>query len=333
MGVGGSVLSASVELRSVPHTDLEVSRLVMGTMTFGSQVDEQGAADMVGRCLDEGVNMFDTANAYNEGRSEEILGKLIGPHRADVLIANKVFNPMSDAHDDRGLTKAAIHKAIEASLRRLGTDYVDLYYFHQPDWATDIEESLEALQNLVQAGKVRHAGLSNYAAWQIAEIHCLQAAAGGVRPQVSQQLYNLLARRIEDEYATFSDRYDIFDIVYNPLAGGLLTGKHGRDSTPQPGTRFALDMYRERYWDEAHFAAVEDLQSAASDAGLDLIQLSFRWLLGRDLVDAVLLGASSMAHLEANLEACRGARLDDDILKRCDEVWVRLRGPAASYNR
>lgn len=322
-----------MEMRPVPYTDLEVSRLVMGTMTFGSQVDEQGAADMVGRCLDEGINMFDTANAYNEGRSEEILGKLIAPHRAGVLIATKVFNPMGDAPDDRGLTKAAIRKAIEASLRRLGTEYVDLYYFHQPDWATDIEESLEALQDLVDAGKVRHAGLSNYSAWQIAEIHGLQAATGRPRPHVSQQMYNLLARRIDDEYAGFSTHYDIFDIVYNPLAGGLLTGKHGRDHTPEPGTRFALDMYRQRYWDEPHFAAVEDLRRASSDAGLDLIQLSFRWLLGRDLVDAVLLGASSMTHLEANLEACWGPRLDDDILKRCDEVWERLRGPAASYNR
>jgi aryl-alcohol dehydrogenase-like predicted oxidoreductase len=322
-----------METRLVPHTDLEVSRLVMGTMTFGSQVDEQGAADMVGRCLDEGINMFDTANAYNEGRSEEILGKLIAPHRADVLIATKVFNSMGDAPDDRGLSKAAIHKGIEASLRRLGTDFVDLYYLHQPDWATDIEESLEALQDLVDAGKVRHAGLSNYAAWQIAEIHCLQLAGGRPRPYVSQQLYNLLARRLEDEYAAFSDRYDIFDIVYNPLAGGLLTGKHGPDDTPEPGTRFALDMYRQRYWDEVHFAAVEELRSIASNAGLDLVQLSFRWLLSRHLVDAVLLGASSMAHLEANLEACRGPRLGDDIMKRCDEVWERLHGPAALYNR
>ena len=153
-----------MDVRSVARTDLEVSRLVMGTMTFGSQVDQQGAAAMVGRCLDEGINMFDTANAYNEGRSEEILGKVIAPHRADVLIATKVFNAMGDAPDDRGLTKAAIQKAIETSLRRLGTDYVDLYYFHQPDWVTGIEESLEALQGLVDAGKVRHAGLSNYAA-------------------------------------------------------------------------------------------------------------------------------------------------------------------------
>jgi aryl-alcohol dehydrogenase-like predicted oxidoreductase len=305
----------------------------MGTMTFGSQVDEQGAARMVGCCLDEGINMFDTANAYNEGRSEEILGKLIAPHRAEVLIATKVFNSMGGAPDDRGLTKTAIHKAIEASLRRLGTDYVDLYYFHQPDWATDIEDSLEALQDLVQAGKVRHAGLSNYAAWQIAEIHCLQAAAGRPQPHVSQELYNLLARRLDDEYAAFSAHYGIFDIVYNPLAGGLLTGKHGRDQKPAAGTRFSQDLYRQRYWDEPHFAAVEDLRSLASDAGLDLIQLSFRWLLGRELVDSVLLGASSMAHLEANLESCRGPRLDDEILKRCDEVWERLRGPAASYNR
>jgi aryl-alcohol dehydrogenase-like predicted oxidoreductase len=322
-----------MEMRRVPHTDLEVSRLVMGTMTFGSQVDEQAAAEMIGRCLDEGINMFDTANAYNEGLSEEILGKLIAPHRAGTLIATKVFNPMGEAPDDRGLSRAAIHKAIEASLRRLGTDYIDLYYFHQPDWDTGIEESLEALQELVDAGKVRYAGLSNYAAWQIAEIHCLQAAAERPPLCVSQQLYNLLARRLDDEYAAFSNRYDIFDIVYNPLAGGLLTGKHRRQQAPEQGTRFSQAMYRQRYWDEQHFAALEDLRNIAGDAGLDLVQLSFRWLLGQDLVDAVLLGASSMEHLEKNLEACRGPRLDHDTLKRCDEVWERLHGPAASYNR
>jgi aryl-alcohol dehydrogenase-like predicted oxidoreductase len=310
-----------------------VSRLVFGTMTFGSQVSEGDARAMIDRSLESGINMFDTANAYNAGESERILGASLQGRRHDVLIATKVFNPMGDAPDDRGLSESAVHKAIDASLRRLATDYVDVYYFHQPDWATPVEESLGAMDALVQDGKVRHIGVSNYAAWQICEINCLRARAGRPPVMVSQQMYNLLARRIEEEYAAYSEQTGLFDIVYNPLAGGLLTGKHRAGSTPSEGTRFTQEMYRRRYWDDAHFDAVERLRSMAEDAGLSLVELAFRWLLGRPLVDCVLLGASSMAHLNGNLAACEGPPLDDDVAKRCDEVWADLRGPAAAYNR
>jgi aryl-alcohol dehydrogenase-like predicted oxidoreductase len=208
-----------------------------------------------------------------------------------------------------------------------------VYYFHQPDWATPVEESLGAMDALVVGGKVRHIGVSNYAAWQISEINCLRASDGRPAVTVSQQMYNLLARRIEEEYAAYADHAELFDIVYNPLAGGLLTGKHRAGSTPQEGSRFTQEMYRQRYWDEAHFAAVERLVSISEDAGLSLVELAFRWLLSRPLVDAVLLGASSMDHLESNLAACEGPLLDDELSKRCDEVWAELRGPAAAYNR
>ena len=317
----------------MPGTDLQVSRLVFGTMTFGSQVSESVAHAMIERSLESGINMLDTANAYNAGESERILGAALQGRRHDVLIATKVFNPMGDAPDERGLSERAVHKAIDASLQRLATDYVDVYYFHQPDWETPIEESLGAMDALVQDGKVRYIGVSNYAAWQICEINCLRARAGRPPVMVSQQMYNLLARRIEEEYAAYSEQAGLFDIVYNPLAGGLLTGKHRAGSTPSEGTRFTQEMYRRRYWDDAHFDAVERLRSMAEDAGLSLMELAFRWLLGRPLVDCVLLGASSMEHLNGNLAACDGPPLDDDLAKRCDEVWADLRGPAAAYNR
>jgi aryl-alcohol dehydrogenase-like predicted oxidoreductase len=322
-----------VDKMAVLGTDLRISRVVLGTMTFGSQVDETEARQMVDRSLAAGINMFDTANAYNEGESERMLGAALEGRRSDVLIATKVFNPMGEGPEDKGLSEAAIHKAINASLERLRTDYVDVYYFHQPDRATPIEESLAAMGALVEAGKVRHLGVSNYAAWQVSEINCLRAEQGRPPVLVSQQMYNLLARRIEEEYASYSEDANLFDIVYNPLAGGLLTGKHAAGSTPQQGTRFTQEMYRRRYWDEAHFDAVERLRSVASDAGLSLVELSFRWLLSRPLVDAVLVGASSIDHLESNLAACDGSSLDQEVFRRCDEVWADLRGPAAAYNR
>jgi aryl-alcohol dehydrogenase-like predicted oxidoreductase len=322
-----------MDYRGVAGTDLSVSRLVLGTMTFGSQVDPKDARAMVDRALGAGINMFDTANAYNDGESERILGAALQGRRDDALIATKVFNAMGDAPDDRGLSERAVRKAIDASLDRLGTDYVDLYYFHQPDWDTPIEESLEAMDALVTGGKVRHIGLSNYAAWQISEINCLRARDGRPPIRVSQQMYNLLARRVEEEYAAYALRADLFDIVYNPLAGGLLTGKHRAEDAPAEGSRFTQEMYRRRYWDEAHFRAVERLGSISEDAGMTLLELAFGWLLSRPLVDAVLLGASSMQHLESNLAACERPALDDELSKRCDEVWAELRGPAAAYNR
>jgi aryl-alcohol dehydrogenase-like predicted oxidoreductase len=322
-----------VEYRGVAGTDLRVSRLVLGTMTFGSQVGATDARAMVDRALDAGINMFDTANAYNAGESEKILGAALKGRRDDVLIATKVFNPMGDAPDDGGLTERAIHKAIDASLERLGTDHVDLYYFHQPDWDTPVEESLGAMDALVMSGKVRHIGVSNYAAWQIGEINCLRARDRRPPVSVSQQMYNLLARRVEEEYTAYALRVDLFDIVYNPLAGGLLTGKHRAGDAPAEGSRFTLEMYRQRYWDEAHFRAVERLGSMSEDAGVTLLELAFGWLLSRPLVDAVLLGASSMEHLESNLASCERPPLDDELAKRCDEVWAELRGPAAAYNR
>lgn len=244
----------TTERRMVPGTGDEVSPLVLGTMTFGSSVDRDAAAQMIGRCRDAGVTMFDTANAYNAGESERILGEVVAPYRSEVLIASKVFNPMGPGPDDRGLGRTAIAKALDASLSRLGTDYLDVYYLHSPDRDTPVEESLEAMNDAVSAGKVRQVGVSNYAAWQIAEIRCLLERSGQPAVHVSQPVYNLLSRRIEDEYAACSDRYGLFNIVYNPLAGGLLTGKHTDRRRPAPDTRFTGElgeMYRDRYWNDA----------------------------------------------------------------------------------
>lgn len=323
-----------IQQRTLTGTDLTISRVVYGAMTFGGQVGEADAAAMVQRCRDAGITMFDTSNNYNGGRSEEILGRIVKPFRDEVTISTKAGSHVDQS--DRsvaGLTRQAIHAAVDGSLRRLGTDHIDVYYLHRPDWNTPVEETLEALDDLVRAGKIRHAAQSNYAAWQITELIYLARQHGWPELRVSQPQYNLLSRRVEAEYAACSRRLELLNVVYNPLAGGLLTGKHQLTDTPTAGTRFDKAMYRDRYWNAAQFAAVERLRVVAADAGLTLIELSFRWLLGRALTGAMLLGASSLEQLDANLAAIDDRPLDPATLDACDDVWADLAGAAPDYNR
>lgn len=323
-----------MERRRLARTDLHVGRVVYGTMTFGDQVDEREAAEMVHACRDAGVTMFDTSNNYAGGASEEILGRIVKPFRDEVTISTKGGSHV-DQQDSAvvGLTRKAIHEAVDGSLRRLGVDHIDLYYFHRPDWNTPIEESLEAISEVVAAGKVRHVGQSNYAAWQIAEMTCLSERHGWPQVRVSQQMYNLLGRRIEAEYAACARRLNLSTIVYNPLAGGLLTGKHRRERVPESAGRFARPVYRERYWHPVLFEAVERLREVADASGLTLVELSLRWLLGQPLVDCLLLGASSLEQLRTNLAALEGPPLDEQTLAACDDVWSGIDGAAPHYNR
>lgn len=323
-----------MDFRTLPSTGLKVSRVSFGTMTFGSQTDAAVASRMIDLCFDAGINFIDTANVYNKGLSETIVGKLLKGRRDKVVLASKVRGKMGDGPDESGLSRAAIHKAIDSSLQRLQTDYVDLYYLHQPDYDVLIGETLAAMDELVKAGKVRYPAVSNYAAWQVAEIHCISKQNGYKPPFISQPMYNLLARAIEDEYLPFCKHYGVAVVPYNPLAGGLLTGKQVRESKPVAGSRFdGNKMYLDRYWHDDDFAAVEELRGIARDSGKTLVELALQWVLSQDQVDSVILGASRLEQLEENLKACRDARLTADILKRCDEVWSRLRGVTPKYNR
>jgi 1-deoxyxylulose-5-phosphate synthase len=323
-----------MEYRTLPHTDLQVSRLSFGTMTFGSQADEATSFRLVDQCLDAGINFFDTANMYNRGRAEEILGKALQGRRQKLILASKVRAPMGDGANEGGLSHAAIRKALDDSLRRLQTDYLDVYYLHWPDYDVPIAETLKAMEEAVKSGKVRHPAVSNYAAWQVAEIHCIASNKGYRAPHISQPMYNLLARAIEEEYLPFAKRFEIAVIPYNPLAGGLLTGKQSPSSGPIADTRFDKNkLYLDRYWHADYFAAVEELATIAREAGKTLVELAFQWLLGRPQVDSVILGASRPAQLEENLRACAGGPLDQAVVARCDEVWKRLRGVTPKYNR
>lgn len=321
-----------MEQRRLAGTGLDASRVIFGTMTFGEKVEESEAADMVAACVDAGVTMFDTANSYNAGAAEEILGRVVKPYRDDVLIATKAFRPV-DGPDAGGLSARALNNAIDHSLRRLDMDHVDLYYLHMPDWEVPIEETLGAVESLIQAGKVRYGACSNYAAWQMCEMLWIGEREGWQPLKVAQQMYNLIARRIEDEYAAFAERFGISTVAYNPLAGGLLTGKHRFEDTPEEQSRFARQMYQDRYWSRRQFEAVDALREIAEDAGMTLVELSYRWLLSRPLTDHMLLGASSLDQLRTNLDALEGAPPDADTAARCDDVWATLSAGAPRYNR
>lgn len=322
----------SMETRTLSRTGLTVSRACFGAMTFGSQTDQPAAARMVDLCTDRGVNFFDTANVYNQGLSETMLGEILRGRRDRVILASKVGSQPAEP-DASPLSRKAILAHIEGSLRRLQTDYVDLYYLHMPDYAAGIEETLEAMDQLVRAGKVRYPATSNFAAWQLCRILWLSEKQGYAPPLVSQPMYNLLARGIEQEYVPFCREFRVSMVVFNPLAGGLLTGKQQRES-PLAGTRFDSNrMYLNRYWYPAQFDAVDQLRGIVDAAGRSLIDLSLNWLLHHTATDCVILGASKVSQLEQNLDAFDSGPLPEETVTACDEVWRTLRGVTPKYNR
>jgi 1-deoxyxylulose-5-phosphate synthase len=303
-------------------------------MPFGTQADEASARRMVDCCLDRGINFFDTANVYNNGAAETILGDILKGRRGRVVLASKVRMKMGEAPDESGLSRAAMHKALDETLRRLQTDSLDLYYLHAPDWSVPIEETLQTMDEFVRAGKVRYPATSNYAGWQVAQMIAICERQGFRPPYVSQPMYNLLARGIEQEYVAMCRAFGVSTVVYNPLAGGLLTGKHRRER-PIPGTRFDNNkLYLDRYWHPAYFDAIDELQRAAAAAGRGVADVALNWLLHHTAADCAILGASKMEHLEQNLDACeKGGPLSPELLAACDRVWQGLRGITPQYNR
>ena len=316
--------------------DVPLSRLVLGTMTFGDTVDAAGAARLLDAALDAGVTGVDTANGYAAGESEKILGDLLRGRRDRIVLATKAGMPHPDHGDHAPLSAPGLRAGLEGSLRRLKADHVDVFYLHQPDRRTPVRVTLATIAELVNEGKIRALGVSNFAAWQIAELQHAAETVGAPRPIIAQQLYNLVARRTDEEYLEFARVTGLLTMVYNPLAGGLLTGRHHFAESPTTG-RFGdsqlADMYRQRYWDPQLFAAVAELTRIADGAGISLVDLSLRWLLGRDGVDFLLLGGSKVEQLRANLVAAQAGPLPTDVVDACDVVGARLRGPMPAYNR
>lgn len=315
---------------------LDLTRPVLGTMTFGDTVTADVAARMVDAALAAGITHIDTANGYAGGESEKILAEVLRGRRDEVTIATKAGIPHPDADGNAPLSPFGLRASLEGSLRRLGTERVDLFYLHQPDRATPLRDTLTTVAQLVDEGKVGALGVSNYAAWQIAEINHLADDVGAPRPVVAQQVYNLLARRIEDEYAEFAAVTGLITMVYNPLGGGLLTGRHSFDADPAEG-RFGdsrlASMYKQRYWNAAIFDAIAQLGTLADKAGLPMTELALRWLVSKPVAGPILLGGSKVSHLENNIAAINAGPLDDDLVAQCDDIGAGLRGAMPNYNR
>jgi aryl-alcohol dehydrogenase-like predicted oxidoreductase len=314
----------------------ELGALVLGTMTFGDTVDYAGAAAMLDAALSAGITHIDTANGYAGGESERMLARLLRGTREQVTLATKAGIPHPDAGDHSPLSAAGLRASLDGSLSRLGTDYVDLFYLHQPDRSTPLVETLGTIAELVAEGKIRALGVSNYAAWQIAEVNHTADEVGAPRPFVAQQLYNLLARRIEEEYVEFAAATGLSTMVYNPLGGGLLTGRHSFEADPGQG-RFGdsrlAQMYKQRYWNAAIFDAIQQLALVADKAGVPLTELALRWLVSKPATSSLLLGGSKVEHLSSNIAAITKGPLDADVVEACDDVGAALRGPMPAYNR
>ncbi|TCP47357.1 aryl-alcohol dehydrogenase-like predicted oxidoreductase [Tamaricihabitans halophyticus] len=327
---------ANLAEHELPGVGNRLSPLVLGTMTFGDTVSAEGAAQMLDTALDAGITAVDTANGYAGGAAEEMLGSLLPSRRDRMVLASKAGIPHPDAGEHAPLSAPGLRASVTGSLRRLGVDRIDLFYLHQPDRTTPLAETLGTIAELVTEGKIGALGVSNFAAWQIADINRIAGETGAPRPVVAQQLHNLLARRIEDEYSEFATTTGLLTMVYNPLAGGLLTGRHSYQRTPESG-RFAdsrvAEMYRKRYWDERLFAAVDELTEIAAGAGIPLAELSLRWLLSRKSTSAILLGGSRIEQLSTNIAALAAGPLPVDVVTACDAVGDSLRGPMPAYNR
>lgn len=322
-----------MELPAIP---VPLSRLVLGTMTFGDTVGREDAAAMLDAALDAGITGVDTANGYAGGESERILAELLPGRRDRIVLATKAGIPHPDQGDHAPLSPSGLRAALEGSLKRLGTDHVDLFYLHQPDRRTPLGETLATVAEFAAEGKIRALGVSNHAAWQIAELARTADETGAPRPAVAQQLHNLLARRIEEEYTEYAAASGLRTVVYNPLGGGLLTGRHRFDAAPATGrfgdSRLAT-MYKRRYWNEDLFAAVAKLTAIADDTDIPLTELALRWLLDRPSTDALLLGGSRIEHLHANIAAAQAGPLPAEATEACDAVGAALRGPMPAYNR
>lgn len=286
-----------MELRFLGRTGVKVSRLAFGCMSFGGDADADTSAALYGAARDAGINFFDTADVYNEGRSEEILGRLSAAHTDEIVVATKAYFPTSKDPNARGASRYHLVRACEASLRRLGRERVDLFYLHRFDDVTDIGESLRAVEDLVRAGKILYPACSNYAAWQIA--HALGVAArDGFAPIVAAQpMYNLLKRQAEVELLPMAQALGVAIVPYSPTAGGLLTGKWGTTKRPESGRMTSNAMYQTRYADPAHLVAVDAFCALAGEVGVCPAALAVAWVSAHPGVTSVLLGARDTRQL------------------------------------
>ena len=326
-----------MKIKRLGRTGLKVTELCLGTMTFGNQCDEPTSHAIMSKAFDAGVTFFDTADAYplgatleTVGRTEEYIGRWFQGHpgrRSQVVLATKFYGQVGSGPNDQGGSRKHIVQAIEGSLRRLQTDYIDLYQMHSPDHETPIDETLSALDDLVHSGKVLYIGCSNFPAWELCKALWTSDKLGLARFDSVQPRYNLLFRQIEAELLPLAMDQGIGVISYNPLAGGLLTGRYQPGQAPEEGSRFTVQnagkLYQARYWQEPQMQAVEELKAFCQEHHIDIAQLAIAWVLAQPAITSAIVGASKPEHLDQTLPAV-DLVLDEQMRAVCDDIWYRL---------
>jgi 1-deoxyxylulose-5-phosphate synthase len=316
-------------------TGLNVSRLCLGTMTFGLQTAEAGSIEIMNAAAEGGINFIDCADVYplgggiqTVGRTEEILGRWLVGKRQRFIVATKAYGRMGPLAWDEGSSRKHLLDAIDASLKRLQTDYIDLYQLHADDPNTPFDETLEALDSIVKAGKVRYIGVSNFLAYRLARALGRSDVRGLARYVSVQPRYSLLFREIERELLPLAGEEGLAVMPYNPLAGGMLSGKHKFDRSPTEGTRFALGtaatLYQNRYWHERVFATVNEVLNVAKEAGMSPVTLAIAWVLANPRITAPIIGASKADQLRESL-AATDVPLPADVKQRLDDITAEYR--------
>ena len=293
----------AIKYRLLGSTGVQVSSLCMGTMTFGREADKSTSMALFQRCRERGINFFDCANVYAGGESEVILGKLIADCRQDIIISSKVCGKMGDDINARGASRRHIMAAAEASLQRLKTDYIDIYYIHQFDPLTPLEDSLHALENLVRQGKILYPAISNFAAWQASKSLGICNKHGWERIRVIQPMYNLLKRQAEVEILPMAHEENLAVVSYSPLAGGLLTGKYKPGQKPTAGRFSESKLYESRYRQKWTHEAAQRFCSFSREQELDPVALAIAWVAHHPAITAPIIGARSIEQLNASLKA------------------------------
>ncbi|GGH75767.1 aryl-alcohol dehydrogenase-like predicted oxidoreductase [Pullulanibacillus pueri] len=327
-----------METRALGRSGLKVTALCLGTMTFGNQADKATSFKIMDKAFDAGVNFFDTADMYPLGGSyeqlgatEAYIGEWLQGRRGNIVLASKCFGAMGPGANDRGLSRKHIMDAVEASLKRLNTDYLDLYQAHQFDPTTPIDETLRAFDDLVTQGKVRYIGVSNWRSWQVAKALGISERKNFVRIESVQPRYNLLYRMIEEELVPMAQSEGVGIFSYNPLAGGMLTGRYKWGNEVKAGTRFGLggvtkagDLYQTRYWQKATFDAVERYRQWCQEHDYDMVTTAVRWVTQQPGINAAIIGASRPEQLDASLKAADVPPLTEEDLKWLDKLWFSL---------
>mgnify|MGYP001217054777 CR=1 FL=1 len=295
-------------LRPMDHvflgrTGVRVSALAFGTMAFGGDADDETSAQLFACARDAGVNFFDCADVYNGGHSEELLGRFVAGCRDEVVISSKAYFPTGPGPNDRGTSRYHLRNAVEGSLRRLGTDRIDLYFLHRMDEVTDLDETLREVERLVTAGKILYPAVSNFAAWQTMKALGVARHNGWAPLCAVQPMYNLAKRQAEVEILPLCASEGLACFPYGPLAGGLLTGKYGVQRRPTSGRLVDVEMYATRYEAEENYAIADRFVEFAAEAGYEPVPLAIAWVASHPAVTAPLLGARNVAQLSAALKA------------------------------